>query len=294
MDQPVVPQLAQSIRFSGAAGNAIAADVFSGSQERPVLLVHGGGQTRHAWNGTARRLRDNGWTAVTIDQRGHGESDWIADGDYAFEAFAADLICVADQVAQQYGRRPVVIGASLGGLAGLLAQGEADRRIFGALVLVDITPTVDQSGVEKILGFMSQHMEDGFATLDEAADVIEAYLPNRNRPKDLKGLTKNLRLGDDGRYRWHWDPNFLRDRFRIQEENGGAEDRRVEAAKGLSLPVLLVRGRQSELVSEAHVKEFMTMVPHAEYADVSEAGHMVAGDRNDAFSDAVSQFLEKL
>ncbi len=294
MDQQVVSQTPQSKRYSGAAGNAIAADVFPGSQERPVLLVHGGGQTRHAWNGTARRLSDNGWTAVTMDQRGHGDSDWISSGDYAFEAFAADLSCVADQVAQDCGRRPVAIGASLGGLAGLLAQGESERRIFGALVLVDITPTVDQSGVEKILGFMSQHMEDGFATLDDAADVIGEYLPNRRRPKDLKGLKKNLRLGEDGRYRWHWDPNFLRDRFRIQEENGGVEERRIEAAKALTLPVLLVRGRQSELVSEHHVREFMTMVPHAEYVDVSEAGHMVAGDRNDAFSDAVSEFLGRL
>jgi pimeloyl-ACP methyl ester carboxylesterase len=62
----------------------------------------------------------------------------------------------------------------------------------------------------------------------------------------------------------------------------------------LRLPVLLVRGARSELVTDAHVEEFLSLVPQAEYADVKGAGHMVAGDRNDAFADAVVSFLEKL
>jgi pimeloyl-ACP methyl ester carboxylesterase len=58
--------------------------------------------------------------------------------------------------------------------------------------------------------------------------------------------------------------------------------------------VLLVRGRDSELVGEAEAAAFMELVPHAEIADVSGARHMVAGDRNDVFGNAVAAFLARL
>jgi pimeloyl-ACP methyl ester carboxylesterase len=286
-----VPEI---IEFTGASGNRLVADRRGALSARPVLLAHGGGQTRHAWRGTADRLADRGWCAITIDQRGHGESDWIEDGAYEFEHYAEDIAVVADEIAVLTGRRPVAIGASLGGFAAMLAQGGTERRLFEALVLVDITPTVDMSGVEKILGFMAAHVEQGFGSLDEAADAIAAYLPHRKRPRDLAGLTKNLTLCDDGRYRWHWDPRFLHGRYPIAEHHVAYRERNVAAAKALSLPVLLVRGGQSELVSEEHARAFMEFVPHADYADVSGAGHMVAGDRNDVFTDAVIGFLGKL
>jgi pimeloyl-ACP methyl ester carboxylesterase len=55
-----------------------------------------------------------------------------------------------------------------------------------------------------------------------------------------------------------------------------------------------VRGQSSEVVREENVRAFLEAVPHAEYVDVTGAGHMVAGDRNDAFNDAVSDFLRRL
>ena len=294
MDQSVTAEGLRKLPLTGAEGNRLSADLRGPESGRPVLLAHGGGQTRHAWGGTAERLAARGWAAITLDQRGHGDSEWVADGDYSFDAFARDMVSVADQIAAAFGQRPVSIGASLGGFASMLAEGEADRQILGALVLVDITPRVDPGGVEKILGFMAAHIEQGFASLDEAADAVAAYLPHRKRPADLRGLTKNLRLGEDGRYRWHWDPKFLYARQSTAEDREKAQARNIAAARALKLPVLLVRGRQSELVSEEHVREFLEYVPHAKYADVSDAGHMVAGDRNDVFTDAVLAFLDDL
>ena len=66
------------------------------------------------------------------------------------------------------------------------------------------------------------------------------------------------------------------------------------AARTLTVPTLLVRGRQSDLFSEEGAQAFLAMVPHAEFADVGGAGHMVAGDRNDAFNDAVIGFLQRI
>lgn len=282
--------------FTGAAGNKLVADVF-GDRGPPVLLLHGGGQTRHAWRKTAEELARMGWTAYALDQRGHGDSDWIPGLAYSFPDFGSDAKAVARELYRRTQTRPAAIGASLGGIASLLAEGESERsdgdELFSALVLVDITPRVDPKGVEKVQGFMRLHAEEGFASIDEAADAVANYLPHRPRPKNNEGLKKNLRLSPDGRWRWHWDPNFIDGPRGVGKNREKIEELLVEAARRIRIPALLVRGGSSELVREADVKEFLQLVPHAEYVDVGGARHMVAGDRNDDFSAAVLGFLTK-
>jgi pimeloyl-ACP methyl ester carboxylesterase len=284
---------AEQIVFSGADGHRLEADL-RGAGGRIVLLLHGGGQTRHAWGGAARRLGDSGWRAITLDLRGHGGSEWHGGGHYMFEHFAEDVVSVSGQIEERFGCKPVAVGASLGGIAALLAEGEGAGGVLEGLVLVDITPRMDPAGVERVLSFMGAHIGEGFASIEEAADAVAAYIPHRKRPEDLSGLAKNLRLDDDGRYRWHWDPAFLDGQNSAISDRGKVEDRLVAAARGLRVPVLLVRGRLSDLVSEELAREFLELVPHASYADVSGAGHMVAGDDNDAFTRAVAAFLAGL
>jgi len=283
--------------FLGAAGNRLVADVF-GDGGSTILLLHGGGQTRHAWRKTAQEIARKGHTAYALDQRGHGDSDWIATGAYEFSDYAADVKVVAADLALRSGAMPIAIGASLGGIASLLAAGEAERdhgaNIFSALVLVDITPRVDQTGVAKVLGFMRAHADDGFSSIAEAAQAVADYLPQRPRPKSYEGLKKNLRRSPDGRWRWHWDPRFLNGRRAAGADRQRLEASLVEAARRIHIPALLVRGGSSELVKGAHAKEFIELVPHADYVDVSGARHMVAGDRNDHFCAAVLPFIERL
>jgi pimeloyl-ACP methyl ester carboxylesterase len=283
--------------FIGADGNALAGEVI-GEGGRPVLLLHGGGQTRHAWRKTAEAIARAGMTAYAVDQRGHGDSQWIENGAYTFKDFGRDAQILARLLTDPAGIRPVAVGASLGGIAALTAEGEAAREgkppLFSALVLVDITPRVDPAGVSKVQGFMREHAREGFASIEEAADAVAAYLPHRPRPRSNEGLKKNLRLHPDGRWRWHWDPRFLEGRMPDAGNRVEREKELVAAAKSLKMPVLLVRGASSELVQEAHAKEFLELVPHASYADVAGARHMVAGDRNDQFSQAILKFLNGL
>ncbi len=264
-------------------------------QGPPVLLLHGGGQTRHAWKKTGDLIARMGRIAYAVDQRGHGDSEWVADGAYQYDDFAADARVLADTLAERSGVRPAVVGASLGGMAALLAKaaGPARRSIFSALVLVDITPRVDIEGVSKIQGFMRAKLREGFGSIAEAADAVAAYLPHRPRPRSHEGLKKNLRLHPDGRWRWHWDPRFLEGNRRIGAGSAEVEQALVAAAKRITIPTLLVRGASSELVQEEHAKDFLKLVPHATYVDVSGARHMVAGDRNDQFANAIEKFLRK-
>jgi pimeloyl-ACP methyl ester carboxylesterase len=274
-------------------GLELAADAYGPDDGPPVLLFPGGGQTRHSWDGTARLLGNKGWRATTVDLRGHGDSDWAPDGDYSLDAFAADV----RDVARATGRRPpALVGASLGGISSLIAIAEdgqaADRSVASALVLVDVAPRLEPEGVARIGAFMLGHL-DGFASLEDVADAVAAYNPHRPRPSDLSGLRKNVRQREDGRWYWHWDPRFMTP-GRIDEPRSiRNEDRLERAAQALTLPVLLVRGRQSDVLSEAGARNLQVLVPHARFVDVAGAGHMVAGDRNDVFNDAVVAFLEE-
>jgi pimeloyl-ACP methyl ester carboxylesterase len=281
--------------FEGASGNTLVGDVY-GEEGPPVLLLHGGGQTRHAWKKTAELIAGLGRVAYAVDQRGHGDSEWVADGAYQYDDFAADARTLADTLAKRSGVRPVAVGASLGGMAALLADAgkPSGGRMFEALVLVDITPRIDVDGVARIQAFMRAHAHEGFGSIAEAADAVAAYLPHRPRPRSHEGLKKNLRLNTDGRWRWHWDPRFIESNRRIGPGSEDVERALIAAAKAITVPALLVRGASSELVQEDHARDFLKLVPHARYVDVSGARHMVAGDRNDQFAKAIEDFLSRL
>lgn len=265
-------------RFAGA-GIEIVADEAGPEDGPPVILLHGGGQTRGAWGGAALEGGRRGFRMFSADLRGHGDSGWAADGDYSLQAQAADLRAMADAL----GRAPFVVGASLGGLTAL-TYAAAGGPLAG-LVLVDVAPQVEPAGSARIQAFM-RSAPNGFASLEEAADAVAGYLPHRPRPKDPSGLMKNLRLRD-GRYHWHWDPKMLTGR--------GPRDTEAlrDAARGLTVPALLVRGRMSDVLSPEGVADFLALAPHAEFADITGADHMVAGDRNDAFNAATFAFLER-
>ena len=274
----------ETIRISFAEGLSLAADIAGPRGAPTVVLGHGGGQTRHSWDKCEQQLARAGYFAINYDLRGHGDSDWSPDGDYAIETRARDLIAVA-----QHGSRPVaLVGASLGGITALVAASLGLEP--AALVLVDIVPQMSPVGVAKIRNFMMAN-SDGFASHAEAADAISAYYPDRPRPKDLSGLSKNLRLRADGRYHWHWDQRMMTDErgnpahLLAMMDAGDWTDR---------VPTLLVRGMKSDIVDDAGVADLRRRIPALEIADIRGAGHMVAGDKNDEFNAAVIEFLARV
>jgi pimeloyl-ACP methyl ester carboxylesterase len=275
----------RSQRYPLAGGMALAADLWGDPSAPPVILLHGGGQTRHAWGAAGQSLADAGFHAIAVDLRGHGESSWDPLGDYRLECHARDL----DTIVQTLRERPALVGASLGGMVSLVYEGELYPGHARAVVFVDITPRPEPEGVERVISFMKAH-PDGFASIEQAADAVAAYLPHRPVPPDTRGLQRNLRLGADGRWRWHWDPALLEG---IEKRRSSADhpERLVDAARAIDVPTLLVRGRMSDVVSERSARDFLDLVPHAEYVDVADAAHMVAGDSNDAFSAAIVEFL---
>jgi non-heme chloroperoxidase len=277
----------QRIDFTGRDGVNIAADCGGDAGAPVVLLLHGGGQTRHSWRRTATALVGRGFRVVSIDLRGHGESDWSPTKAYDLDDFAGDLRSVMAQLSNP----PAVVGASLGGLAALTVLGEErNPGVARALVLVDVVPRLSTEGTGRISEFLNAHLQ-GFASIEEAAEAVAAYTNNRRRPRDISGLRRNLRAGPDGRLYWHWDPGFVAGQRDTPPHL--ARERLETAARNVRVPTLLVRGAQSDLVTPDAARELVTLIPDCEYFDVEGAGHMVVGDRNDAFDRSIVSFLER-
>ncbi len=282
-----MPKLASNYeirRYEGSRGISLVADVGGDPASPPVLLLHGGGQTRHSWSGAMHNLVARGYFVINLDARGHGDSDWASDGDYTLSTLAQDLACVMSTLSA----RPALVGASMGGAASLLLVGTNPEPIAAALVLVDIVPLIESSGASRIRTFMTDHL-GGFATLQDAAHAIAAYSPERRRSTNEVGLQKNLRRRADGRFYWHWDPRVIQGRDGIGPLT---LDQLTKAAETVRVPTLLVRGLKSDVVSDAGVADLQRRIPQLEVFNVAGAGHMVAGDKNDLFNQAVSRFLD--
>lgn len=273
--------------FSTADGLSLAVDVYRAPGRPTLLFAHGFGQTRGAWHAVAATMAARGCRCVTFDSRGHGESGRVPAGDYHMQPFADDLRALADAQPAP----PILVGASMGGLLGLVVAGEVRPSPFRALILVDITPRWETAGVERILAFMQAH-PDGFASYAEAAEQIAAYLPQRRERKSEQQLRPLLREGADGRLRWHWDPALLSGDLIGESER--YQPRLFAAAAQVGVPVLLLSGERSDVVSQQTVEEFLALVPHARHVQVPGATHMLAGDANDAFTAAIAGFIEDL
>lgn len=286
----------ETVELRGEDGLRLVADAYGPPDGPPALFFHGSGQTRQSWGRAAVELGRQGWRAYTVDHRGHGDSDRHHAGRYEHRDVAQDVIALCAALH----RRPLVIGASLGGSAALVAQGEVDEQLYRGLVLVDITPTVDVAGARRIIAFMSANPH-GFATLEAAATAIGAYRGEGRGAPSPQGLTRVLRRDDAGRWHWHWDPRLLDSRKPWLADPAAAQQAQdrlrtlmTAGARRIEAPVLLVRGGSSDVVTPEAARELCALIPHAGYVDVTDAGHMVAGDRNDAFTIAVTEFAAPL
>lgn len=269
--------------FGSTDGVSIVGDVGGPEGAPTVLLMHGGGQTRHSWSGAMKSLVEQGYRVINYDARGHGDSSWAEGGAYDLGDRVDDVRAVLGTTRAPF----ALVGASLGGATAIHAV--ASGLQASAVIMVDIVPDPEPLGIGRIADFMNSHLE-GFADLDEAVDAVAAYNPERPRPKDGAGLMRNLRLRDDGRLYWHWDPRILKDPV---GQKALIRRSAEVAAAAEPPPILLVRGLHSDVVSDAGVASFRALMPDLEVVDVAGAGHMVAGDRNDVFNAGVIEFLTR-
>lgn len=262
-------------------GLTLAADAFGDPAAPPVLFLHGGGQSRRSWRGAARHMAQAGYYAVSIDLRGHGDSDWDPQGHYSLEHMARDL----ETAMQTFDQPVVLVGASRGGQVSLLA-GAALPDHTRLVLLADVAPRVNRGEVTHIRRFMQDSLA-GFLNVDAAADAL-ARLPGRTRPADARPLARAMRTGEDGRLYWQWDPLVAAS----EHINPPSEVSAMEnAAARILCPVLLVRAEHSSLLTEEGIAAFRKLTPQLEVTMAKGVGHMFTNDQNDVFANAL---LERL
>jgi pimeloyl-ACP methyl ester carboxylesterase len=270
-----------------------------------VLCLHGGGQTAYMYEELGSALGSRAHV-VAPDLPAHGDSDplprevfdpQLVEGVYPMhERFAESMPALMDEFALD---RAVVVGASLGGMTAVhLAAQVAPDRVAG-IVLVDVGHKLESEGVRKIVDFMTAH--ESFGSLEEAAEAIAEYLPQRRSPNPAS-LSRNLRQRADGRWEWkHSVGRQVRERREAGIEAPHPADHidqitagLGESAARLTCPVLLLRGQQSDVLSEDGADDLIGIIPDARLEIVEKAGHLAAGDNPHSTVSLVTTFLEEL
>ncbi len=268
------------------------------SSAATIVTLHGGGQTAYAFTDLAANLGEAGFHVLAPDLRGHGESDWSTDVAYEPDDHTRDVIGLLDAFGIDHA---VLVGQSLGGLVAASAAGLAPERAVG-LVLVDIGAQLERKGVSRIVSFLRGY--ESFVSLEEAAGVIAEYNSRRPpTPERIQNLRRNLREGADGRWRWKYDlRGLVATPDRDAPEDRAAGDAAIarirasmeRAAAGITCPVMVLRGAESDVLSGSGASEMSQLLPGAEIVVVDQAGHIVAGDNPRSTTDATLRFLDRL
>lgn len=264
----------QTVSYRGD-GLELSGEAFGDPEAPPVLFFHGGGQSRSAWRGSARQVGEAGFYGIAFDLRGHGESDWAADGDYHVEAFARDV----EALLTQFARRVTLVGASRGGQAALIGGSRHPARVR-LIMLADVAPDMPDDGIGGIRSFFAEGAK-GYASLEAAVDALSLHL-GQPRMADPARLSRSMRQDDEGRWHWHWDPATGNEEFLHPPSENEAV---LAAAARVSSPLVMVRAELSHLVNDRNTARFKALAPHLELLTARGAGHMFTADRNDAFAE---------
>jgi pimeloyl-ACP methyl ester carboxylesterase len=272
----------ETVRLPGD-GVMLAADAAGDPSAPAVFFFHGGGQSRRSWRGTAQKVADAGYRALTFDLRGHGESEWAADGDYLLDAYARDI----ERLLEALDQPVALVGASRGGQAALVGGARHPDKV-SLIMLADVAPRIRDTGVDPIRRFLHASLQ-GFASVDNAADALTSILKQPRLP-NAAGLARALRTGADGRLYWHWDPLTVAPEFLNPPSEGEA----IEAAAArVRSPTVLVRAEHSDIVTDEGVRVFQELTPHLIVLEAKGVGHMFTGDRNDAFAVTLIEHLAR-
>lgn len=270
--------------WTGASGHRLAWEAFDGTAPLSVVFVHGGGQRGRTWRRAARLLQEAGYPVLIYDQRGHGDSDWMPDGDYRLDSFQADLDCVL----AHWQRPAVLVGASLGGLVSLLSASERPATVRG-LVMIDTAPQLNPAEIDRLVSFLAIGAGEGFDSPAEAAQHVRKYFPAK--PVTPEAIEASLLQSAAGRWFWRWDVRVV-----VGEFNSVAlphEERLHARASQVAVPFLLIRSGNSPLVSDEAVQRLQSLAPQLEVEWLHGADHVVGAEEAAEVVQLVCPFIER-
>lgn len=248
------------------------------AQSRVLVCVHGLTRQGRDFDALARRLADR-YRVICPDVVGRGESDWLKDpAGYGLPQYVADMVVLlarlnVDQVDW--------VGTSMGGLIGLaLASlpGSPVRR----LVLNDVGPSLEIAALQRIAAYVGQQMQ--FDSVEAGARAIHAVSQGFGRYTEAEWLALNRPMfrADGTGVRLHYDPAIASNLRAVNPALVAAGEAQLwDAWDRLRIPVLLLRGADSDLITEATATSMRLRGPKAVCVTLPEVGHAPLLDRPD-------------
>ena len=248
-----------------------------------MVLFHGGAQTAHSWDFFALAMRDE-YHIVAPDQRGHGDTEWSEQGDYATHFHVADMKALTDAIGYD---QFVRVGLSMGGHNAYSLAAHHPEKVRG-LIIVDVGPETMDKGRKHIQEFLEGSYE--FDSFDWLVQRVQQYNPRRPEKQIRGSLLNNLKPLPDGRWTWKHD----RRRGIRQRAGGEMTDKAWEEIKMLRCPTLIVRGKESDVFAPETAQKMLGLIPGSRLVEVPKAGHLVQGDNPVEFERVAREFLKKL
>ena len=257
-----------------------------GSAPPEIVLLHGGAQNAHTWDTVALAL---GRPLVAIDLPGHGHSDGGHGNALDPASNAVDVAAVVRALAPD---ARAVVGMSLGGATALGLAAHAPDLVR-RLVLVDITPGVDEHKAGQIIAFVNG--PESFDSFDDLLARTIQFNPTRSESSLRRGILHNAEQREDGTWVWR----YARHRAAAVAGDGVAGRGHPDfgslwdVVSGLQVPLMLVRGMLPQsVVSDEDEAELRRRQPGARVEHVANAGHSVQGDTPVELAALLADFVD--
>ena len=248
-----------------------------------VLMLHGVSQQAHSWDFIALALSDR-FRALSLDQRGHGDSDWAPGGDYSIEAQQADIDGVVDALGLG---KFTLMGHSMGGRNSYIWASRHPGAL-DSLVIVDTGPQGQETGRRRIQQF--QALPDELDSFDEFAQRVQEYT-GRNMEQVLGALKYSIRERSDGKWTWKYDKVL---RTPGARPPGWTAEQLWECVERIDCPTLIVRGERSDIFAEETMARMGQIIPDCATATIARAGHLVQGDNPADFLAEAEKLLDRV
>ena len=249
----------------------------------PFVFLHGGAQTAHSWDDFAPVVR-NDYHVYALDQRGHGDSDWAADGDYHRTTHCKDIAAFVSSL--DIGPH-LLVGLSMGGINSITYTARYPERVR-ALIIVDVGPEIETKGRENIQDFVSG--VDELDTFEAFVERAHKFNPRRSLDNLRQRLSHNLKQQPNGKWTWKFDQTRRRD----GAQAGLNPEELWQDVRKIQCPTLIIRGGESDILSPQAAERLHAVIPNSRLSVVTGTGHSVMGDNPDGFAQAVQEFLATL
>jgi esterase len=287
LDGDVAMVTAGYLERSARVGNLnLSYQEWGNPQAQPIVMLHGFGVSGHMFDEFADRMQDR-YRLIALDQRGHGDSDWAEDGDYTRNSFVEDL----EGFRQELGlEKFLLVGHSMGGLNAVNYTNRFPDRVR-ALILVDVGPESAKEGVDNIVRFTRGPDELEF---EEFVELAHRFNQRRTLENIRERMRHRLKPTENGKYTWKFDKRFREPDSGLRIGSEAGNDDSWSLFRGVRVPTLLIRGAESDVLSQSVAERAATEMQRCRLIVVPGAGHSVPGDSPDAFTEAVQEFLEDL